>query len=122
MSLFNHLTPATIGAAIRKAKDRVIYSAPSLTDDVASALIMAKDKLGDDNLTVILDFSEHLFRLGYGTCESVKMLVDKGVKVRKQAQEGRAVSNTNSLRLVLSDITYCYKWSICKGPCSNNRN
>ncbi len=85
MSLFNHLTPANIGAAIRKAKDRVIYSAPSLTDDVASALIMAKDELGDDNLTVILDFSEHLFRLGYGTCESVKMLVDKGVKVRKQA-------------------------------------
>jgi len=85
MSLFNRLTPATIGAAIRNAKDRVIYSAPSLTDDVASALIMANDKLGDDNLTVIIDFSEHLFRLGYGTCESVTMLIAKGVKVRKQS-------------------------------------
>jgi len=68
---------------IREAKTRVVYSAPSLTDATASALISAYKSLGDQ-CVVVIDHDEQIFRLGYGQNEAVTMLTEEGVPIRKQ--------------------------------------
>src|SRR5690606_29808629 len=40
--------------------------------------------LGDEQVVVVLDYDEQVFRLGYGHYESVKMLEEAGVVVRQQ--------------------------------------
>tara|TARA_R110001599_G_scaffold263053_2_gene463647 strand:- start:2553 stop:3767 length:1215 start_codon:yes stop_codon:yes gene_type:complete len=84
MICFKSLTPTVIGTMICEAKTRVIYSAPSLTDETASALISIYKVLGDQCL-VVVDHDEQLFRLGYGQNEAITMLVEQGVPIRKQA-------------------------------------
>ncbi|MGY0219653.1 hypothetical protein ACWJJH_20065 [Endozoicomonadaceae bacterium StTr2] len=84
MSIFQGMSPADMGSLILQARERVIYSAPSISDNVASALINRYKVLGQKNGTVILDYDEGVFRLGYGRNEAIQMLVDAGVEIRKQ--------------------------------------
>ena len=69
---------------IREAGQRVIYAAPSVTDEVAGALIHIYSRLGDQ-CTVVLDYDEQIFRLGYGDNDAVDMLFNEGVPVLKQS-------------------------------------
>lgn len=84
MSWFTSLAPNVIGAMIREAKERVAYSAPSLDHGIASALVSAHNSLGG-KCVVIVDYSESLFRLGYGHNDSVDMLIENNVPIRKQS-------------------------------------
>ena len=84
MTIFQGMSPADMGSLILQARERVIYSAPSISDDVASALINRYTALGQKSCTVILDYDEDVFRLGYGRNEAIQMLVDAGVEIRKQ--------------------------------------
>jgi len=55
---------------------------PGFDDHVASAIIAAWRLLGPNNVTVILDASDHTARLGYGHFDAVKMLSEEKVQVR----------------------------------------
>ena len=82
MKLFHTLSSSVIGGMIRMAKHRVIYAAPSLDDGIAAALI-DRHKALSPACTVILDYSEDIFRLGYGIHGSINMLLESDVPVRK---------------------------------------
>ena len=84
MAVFQGMSPADMGKFILQARERVIFSAPSISDDVASALIDRYTALDQKSCIVILDYDEDVFRLGYGRNESIQMLVDAGVEIRKQ--------------------------------------
>lgn len=83
MNLFQKLPAHVISQMIGMAKHRAIYAAPSINDSVAGALV---EQSRDPRLQVevILDYDEDLFRLGYGLAESVNMLRDAGINVRKE--------------------------------------
>jgi hypothetical protein len=79
MTVFIRFTPTEIATEIHKAKDLVVYSAPGVTDEVASALINTARRLGDQKVVVILDHSEHSLRCGYGTAAAMKMLIEENL-------------------------------------------
>lgn len=85
LSLYCHLSPKDIAEFIKSADSQVLYSAPSINDLVAAAIIDANYHLEPGNCTVILDYDEQVFRLGYGINEAVQMMIDAGVEIRKQA-------------------------------------
>lgn len=85
MKLFQQIPAHVASGMIHMARKRVLFIGPSLTDGIAAALISAKKALGDDQVVVVLDFDEQVFRLGYGHYESVQMLEDAGLVVRQQS-------------------------------------
>lgn len=81
--MFQRLPAHVIGQMISMAKQRAIYAAPSINDSVAGALV-EQSRDAQFQIVVILDYDEDLFRLGYGLAESVNMLRDAGISVRKE--------------------------------------
>lgn len=66
------------------AKKQLVLSVPSLQVEIAEALVKVKDK-GLDTV-VFLEFSEQIFRQGYGEIEALNILKRNNVEVRnKQA-------------------------------------
>ena len=79
---FLALSQQQLASSIQTACRRVIYAAPGASLDVASALIQARDRLGDAAVVVLLDVSENAMRLGYGVVEAVTDLRSRGVPIR----------------------------------------
>lgn len=80
---FCNLSPKAIADLIANAKQRVLYAAPSLTLEIASALAGRFETL-KSQCQIILDYNEQLFRLGYGFNDAVDLLIEQKVPVRKQ--------------------------------------
>jgi len=64
------------------ARRRVIYAAPSVSLEVSSALINVGERLGAGMVSVVLDVSEDVFRLGYGVVDALNMLHERNIAVR----------------------------------------
>jgi hypothetical protein len=79
--IFMASPPRQIASIILDARRRVIYAAPSLSLDVASALINASLALGIGQVVVILDVREGIFQLGYGDFEALSLLRERGIHV-----------------------------------------
>jgi hypothetical protein len=79
---FVALSPRRLGEFIMTARQRVIYVAPSLSLEVSSALINARDELGPEAVSVVLDVSEDVFRLGYGVVDALKMCHKHKIAIR----------------------------------------
>jgi hypothetical protein len=67
------------------ARQRVIYVAPSVSLDVSSALINVSERLGIEVVSVVLDVSEEVFRLGYGVVDALNMLHERHIALRHTA-------------------------------------
>lgn len=63
---------------IEEAHRGIILAAPCIDSDVAKSLIDAKDRLGHENVWVIIDPDPNVIRLGYGNLEGIKDLYDNG--------------------------------------------
>ena len=77
------LTPEKISKRIMDATNRVILASAGINDDIASALIHFADRCGPENVTLITDIDEDVYRLGYGAFEGIKELKEKGFRIRK---------------------------------------
>jgi hypothetical protein len=82
---FLTLPPQRLGALIMGARHRVIYAAPSLSLDVSSALINVSERLGTEMVSVVLDVSEEVFRLGYGVVDALNLLHERKITLRHNA-------------------------------------
>lgn len=80
--IFLSLPSDRIGALIMGARRRVIYAAPSVSLEVSSALINVGERLGAEMVSVVLDVSEDVFRLGYGLIDALNMLHERNIAVR----------------------------------------
>jgi hypothetical protein len=74
-----------LGALIMGARQRVIYAAPSVSLEVSSALINASERLSTGMVSVVLDVSEEVFRLGYGVVDGLNMLHERKITLRHNA-------------------------------------
>ncbi|HQH70828.1 MAG TPA: hypothetical protein PK360_01985 [bacterium] len=72
---------------ISRAKYRIFYMAPGITDPVAAALSVAWMRLGDLAVHVILDVDPEVCRMGYGTLEGLKTVVDYATRLDTQVYQ-----------------------------------
>jgi hypothetical protein len=86
-----NITETSIIEEIEQVKQRLVYVAPGITEGIACAIEEAWDRLGIDNVTIILDVDPEVYRLGFGTIEGLDSL-KKAAQSREtlvcQHQEG----------------------------------
>ena len=81
-ALFCSLSPQRIAELVRSAKRAVCYAGPGIQPDLAQAMVEAAGRLGNEMLTVSLDFDDRVMRMGYGDIGAVKLLLDTGIAVQ----------------------------------------
>lgn len=81
-ALFCSLTPLRIAESVRKAQQAVCYAGPGIQLDLAQAMVEVAGRLGQEMLTVSLDFDDRVMRMGYGNVDAVKLLLDAGIAVQ----------------------------------------
>lgn len=69
-------------ARIERAAEFVCYAAPGIEEAEATSLAKAAARLGPDRVSISLDFSESVMRMGYGDLSSVELLRRAGIDVR----------------------------------------
>lgn len=81
-ALFCPLTPLRIAELVRSAQQAVCYAGPGIRLDLAQVMVEVAKRLGNEMLTVSLDFDERVMRMGYGDVGAVKLLLDAGIAVQ----------------------------------------
>jgi hypothetical protein len=80
---------------IVRATSRVCFVAPGLYDWVAEALLDVGERIGWDQVDIVVDPDPYVVQVGYGTEEALKRLCASGAYVRK--------ANRLRLGLVITD-------------------
>ncbi len=83
--LYLSLDSKKLAEEISNSKESVCYVAPGILPVVAEALAKVAQSLGTESITVCLDLSEEVFRMGYGTMEAVKKLQDSQIKLNSSS-------------------------------------
>jgi hypothetical protein len=78
-STFAALSSNRIALIISETQKKVVIATPGIHSRVADAIIATADRIGLDNVNVILDCSEKVFRLGFGDFDAVKRLKESGI-------------------------------------------
>ncbi|MDQ0917566.1 hypothetical protein [Paenibacillus sp. V4I5] len=78
---FGSLNSNMMGSLIQNAKKRIVYLAPSISKDLAEAIVARKSNVAV--IEVIIDSDPEVFRLGYGEIEGIETLVKGGMTIRK---------------------------------------
>lgn len=81
--IFTNLNTSKIASIIRKSKARVIFVAPGLNDNIADALLTVKDFIDINNITIIVDSSPDVIRMGYGDIDFLGSVLDANLNVKK---------------------------------------
>lgn len=79
---FIALSSSRLAELIGSAQKRVAVVAPSIHNDVGTALREAVSHLGVDNVDLVVDLDEKVFRLGYGSIDAIKLLKENDIKIR----------------------------------------
>lgn len=82
-------------STIKLATKRLLYMAPGVTMAVARHLNTAWERLGINNVNIILDVDAEIFRLGYGEIEALTMLETKA------REKGTLISHQPGVRIGL---------------------
>ena len=80
-ALFCSLSPDRIADLVRRAQHAVCYAAPGIQLDLAQAIMETAERLGNEMLTVSLDFDDRVMRMGYGDIGAVTLLLAAGISV-----------------------------------------
>lgn len=71
---FTSVDDQCLCTTIANAAHRVVFVAPGVSETVAKALAGAWQRLGQNNVSVILDVDPAICRLGYGSLEGLELL------------------------------------------------
>lgn len=74
MSSIQTITDQHLIDAIKAAKQRVVFVAPGIWPEVAESLSKTWQRLGPDQVSVILDIDAEVCRFGYGSIEGLELL------------------------------------------------
>ncbi|MEZ5643627.1 MAG: hypothetical protein R3E99_00425 [Burkholderiaceae bacterium] len=81
-ALFCSLSQSRIAELVRSARQAVCYAAPGIQIELAQAMVEVAARLGKELLTVSLDFEDRVMRMGYGSVDAIKLLLDAGIAVQ----------------------------------------
>lgn len=85
MSVFISMSDDRIAAHIDTAVSRVALATPAFRTRTAGALQRAVTRLGRENVTVVVDCNDEVFRLGFGDLDAVTQARSAGCDVRQAA-------------------------------------
>ena len=85
-NLFCHLSSLDIARLVDEANESVCFAAPGIQLGPANAVVRAAARLEKEMVTVCLDTSEQVFRMGYGDLEAVKLLHNNDVAIHSSPQ------------------------------------
>jgi len=77
------INEAALVEEIDRAKQRLTYVAPGVTERVAEALARAWKRLGTTSVSIILDLDAEVYRLGYGTEQGWNVLQGAASNLRE---------------------------------------
>ena len=89
------LNNEVLSNTIKHATKRLLYMAPGVTMSVAIELNNAWDRIGIDNVNIILDVDAEIFRLGYGEIQALTMLETEA------REKGTLISHQPGVRIGL---------------------
>ena len=81
--IFTAISSTKITKIIHSSQYRIILVAPAIFNNVAEALIRKGQQIGRENISIVLDCDEEVFRLGYGDFDAVKAITESGLEVRE---------------------------------------
>lgn len=77
------MTMKDAAAQIQGAQERVVLVAPGVHQEVIESIVMARERL-HSRVLVVIDTSEEVFRLGYGTVEVFRLLQESKVPLLRR--------------------------------------
>ena len=83
--LFCHMSSKRIADLVQNAKGPICYAGPGIQLEPAKAMAEAVERIGRDQLILVLDFDERVMRMGYGDMEAARMLEESGVVIHHSA-------------------------------------
>ena len=105
MSAIQAITDSMLIEAIEKASNRVVIIAPGVWPLLAQAIGDAWQRLGPEQVTVILDVDPEICRIGYGSLEGLKILQKKATAL------GEALAEEPGIRIcvvIVDDQTFVF--------------
>lgn len=105
MTIFLTLSKEMMIDAIDQTQSKLIYAAPGLDKDLAQAIAGASEKVAPESLSVVIDPDPKICRFGFGEIESIAILKDANIDLRK----------TIGLRMGVL-ITDHYAWAFTPTP------
>jgi hypothetical protein len=85
MTMFQSIDTQRLCELVKSARKRVAFIGPAMTTDVAAALSNKFSQLERRGVTIIIDYDEAIFRLGYGDHEAIEILKESGIELRKES-------------------------------------
>lgn len=70
--VFTSMSDAKITSLIEGATRRVAVVTPAIHTATTNALVGAAGRLGKDSISIIMDCDEEVFRLGYGSIDTLR--------------------------------------------------
>jgi hypothetical protein len=98
---FSYLNAQAMMALINSAKRSVAYAAPSISTDVANSIVAVANRIGSEMITVRIELSERVFRMGYGKIDAVESLIQAKIDVQD-------VADFRVGLLVVDDVGYAF--------------
>lgn len=86
MTMFQAVTGATLAERIRRAKQRIVFVGPGVSEEVARALVESNDR--GVTVAVVLDLQEDTCRIGYGDVEGLGYLKAHATGIALQQHAG----------------------------------
>lgn len=85
MTMFQSIDTQRLCELIHSASKRVAFIGPAMTTEVAAAVSNKFSQLDRRGVTIIIDYDEAIFRLGYGHHEAIEILKESGIELRKES-------------------------------------
>nr|WP_298522433.1 hypothetical protein [uncultured Halomonas sp.] len=85
MTIFQSLNTEDLCKRVHSAQKRVAFIGPSMTIEMAVALSNKFKQLSGSGITIIIDYNEATFRLGYGHHDAIETLQESGIELRKES-------------------------------------
>lgn len=85
MTMFQSIDTQRLCELVHSASKRVAFIGPAMTTEVAAAMSNKFSQLDRRGVTIIIDYDEAIFRLGYGHHEAIEILKESGIELRKES-------------------------------------
>lgn len=69
--IFYNVNSKLISELIKDATKRIVYISPGINKEILGEILKVKDKIGNDNICIVIDANSNVLRFGYGDEESV---------------------------------------------------
>lgn len=82
--IFCNVNSKFISELIKDSKKRIIYVSPGINQEIFFNILEKKDKIGFDNINIIIDANSNVLRYGYGDEESTLYLEEHKSIIKTQ--------------------------------------